>query len=162
MYASNHTSYFDVLPLMLGLGVPYRFVAKMEVRGMPFIGTFLRQMGHLWFDRTDPNSRLRQAEKMEGLLRQGDASFWFSQEPVRAGRRGATVPTRRIQGRGVCRRADHSGIAGRNAPLSARRRDFASTDTRDDHFVAADLSETNGRRAAERRSIRLARFDPAA
>src|SRR5262249_35258395 len=52
MYASNHTSYFDVLPLMLGLGVPYRFVAKMEVRGMPFIGTFLGQMGHLWFDRT--------------------------------------------------------------------------------------------------------------
>jgi fatty-acyl-CoA synthase len=77
MYASNHTSYFDVLPLMLGLGVPYRFVAKMEVRGMPFIGTFLRQMGHLWFDRTDPNSRLRQAEKMEELLRQGDSIFVF-------------------------------------------------------------------------------------
>jgi fatty-acyl-CoA synthase len=77
MYASNHTSYFDVLPLMLGLGVPYRFVAKMEVRGMPFIGTFLGQMGHLWFDRTDPNSRLRQAEKMEELLRQGDSIFVF-------------------------------------------------------------------------------------
>jgi fatty-acyl-CoA synthase len=77
MYASNHTSYFDVLPLMLGLGVPYRFVAKLEVRGMPFIGTFLRQMGHLWFDRTDPNSRLRQAEKMEELLRQGDSIFVF-------------------------------------------------------------------------------------
>jgi fatty-acyl-CoA synthase len=77
MYASNHTSYFDVLPLMLGLGVPYRFVAKMEVRGMPFIGTFLRQMGHLWFDRTDANSRLRQAEKMEDLLRRGDSIFVF-------------------------------------------------------------------------------------
>jgi len=77
IYASNHTSYFDVVALMLGLGVPYRFVAKMEVRGMPFIGTFLRQMGHLWFDRTDPNSRLRQAEKMEELLRQGDSIFVF-------------------------------------------------------------------------------------
>ncbi len=77
VYASNHTSYFDVLPLMLGLGVPYRFVAKMEVRGMPFIGTFLRKMGHLWFNRTDPNSRLRQAEQMEELLRQGDSVFVF-------------------------------------------------------------------------------------
>jgi fatty-acyl-CoA synthase len=77
MYASNHTSYFDVLPLMLGLGVPYRFVAKMEVRGMPFIGTFLRQMGHLWFDRTDANSRLRQAETMEDLLRHGHSIFVF-------------------------------------------------------------------------------------
>ena len=77
MYASNHASYFDVLPLMLGLGVRYRFVAKMEVHRMPFIGTFLRQMGHLSFDRTDPNSRLRQAEEMEENLRRGDSVFVF-------------------------------------------------------------------------------------
>jgi 1-acyl-sn-glycerol-3-phosphate acyltransferase len=77
MYASNHTSFFDVLPLMFGLGVSYRFVAKMEVHGMPFIGTFLRQMGHLSFDRTDANSRLRQAEEMEEILRRGDSVFVF-------------------------------------------------------------------------------------
>jgi len=77
IFVSNHTSYFDVLALMLGLGVPYRFVAKMEVAGMPFIGTFLKQMGHLQFDRTDANSRLRQAEEMEKLLRQGDSVFVF-------------------------------------------------------------------------------------
>jgi fatty-acyl-CoA synthase len=77
IYASNHTSYFDVVALMLGLGVPYRFVAKMEVSRMPFIGTFLQQMGHLKFDRTDANSRLRQAEEMEELLRKGDSVFVF-------------------------------------------------------------------------------------
>src|SRR5207248_11294092 len=49
IYASNHTSYFDVLPLMKGLGVPYRFIAKEEVHRMPLIGTFLRKMGHLSF-----------------------------------------------------------------------------------------------------------------
>jgi fatty-acyl-CoA synthase len=77
LYASNHTSYFDVLPLMLGLGVPYRFVAKMEVRHMPFVGTFLDRMGHLKFDRTDPESRLRQAEEMEEFLRNGESVFVF-------------------------------------------------------------------------------------
>jgi fatty-acyl-CoA synthase len=77
IYVSNHTSYFDVLPLMLGLGVPYRFVAKMEVTRMPFIGTFLDRMGHLRFDRTDAGSRLRQAEEMEELLRQGESVFVF-------------------------------------------------------------------------------------
>jgi fatty-acyl-CoA synthase len=77
IYASNHTSYFDVLPLMLGLGVPYRFVAKMEVGSMPFIGTFLKQMGHLKFDRTDPESRLRQAQEMEEFLRNGESVFVF-------------------------------------------------------------------------------------
>jgi acyl carrier protein len=77
IYASNHTSYFDVLPLMLGLGVPYRFVSKLEVAGMPFIGTFLDKMGHLKFDRKDPASRLRQAEEMEQILRAGDSVFVF-------------------------------------------------------------------------------------
>ena len=77
IFASNHTSYFDVLPLMLGLGVSYRFVAKMEVHGMPFIGTFLRRMGHLSFDRTDANSRLRQADEIEEILRRGESVFVF-------------------------------------------------------------------------------------
>jgi 1-acyl-sn-glycerol-3-phosphate acyltransferase len=77
IFASNHTSYFDVLPLMFGLGVTYRFVAKMEVLKMPFIGTFLRQMDHLSFNRTDPNSRLRQADEMEEILRRGESVFVF-------------------------------------------------------------------------------------
>jgi len=77
IYASNHTSYFDVLPLMLGLGVPYRFVSKMEVASMPFIGAFLDRMGHFKFDRTDPESRLRQAQRMEEFLRNGESVFIF-------------------------------------------------------------------------------------
>jgi 1-acyl-sn-glycerol-3-phosphate acyltransferase len=77
IFASNHTSYFDVLPLMLGLGVPYRFVAKLEVGRMPFIGTFLKHMGHLKFDRTDAESRLRQAQEIEEFLRNGESIFVF-------------------------------------------------------------------------------------
>ncbi len=77
VYASNHASYFDVLALMEGLGVPYRFVAKGEVNKMIFIGTFLNQMGHLSFDRHDPNSRLRQVDEMEGYLKEGESVFVF-------------------------------------------------------------------------------------
>ncbi len=77
IYASNHTSYFDVLPLMLGLGVPYHFVSKMEVGSMPFIGAFLDRMGHFKFDRTNPESRLRQAQVMEKFLRNGESVFIF-------------------------------------------------------------------------------------
>jgi len=77
IYVCNHASYFDVLPLMLGLGVPYRFIAKMEVGAWPFIGTFLSRMGHLKFDRTDSESRLRQAQEMEEFLRNGDSVFVF-------------------------------------------------------------------------------------
>ena len=77
IYASNHTSYIDVVALMRGLGVPYRFVAKMEVSSLPFIGAFMRHMGHLSFNRTDGASRLRQAAEMEEILRQGESVFVF-------------------------------------------------------------------------------------
>lgn len=77
VYAANHASYFDVVALMLGLGVPYRFVAKSEVTNMPLIGSFLKQMGHLSFDRSDPQARLRQSEEMEKLLREGESVFVF-------------------------------------------------------------------------------------
>jgi 1-acyl-sn-glycerol-3-phosphate acyltransferase len=77
VYAANHASYFDVLPLMMALGVSYRFVAKGEVNSMPFIGTFLNQMGHLSFDRHDASSRLRQVDEIEECLRKGDSVFVF-------------------------------------------------------------------------------------
>ena len=77
VYAANHASYFDVLAVMAGLGVSYRFIAKMEVGSMPFIGTFLRKMGHVSFDRSDPKSRLKQSEQMQKMLREGDSVFVF-------------------------------------------------------------------------------------
>jgi len=77
VYASNHASYFDVLPLMMGLGVSYRFVAKGEVNAMPFIGTFLNKMGHLSFNRHDAGSRLHQVHEIEHCLQQGDSVFVF-------------------------------------------------------------------------------------
>src|SRR5690242_18536138 len=77
VYAANHASYFDVLPLMLGLGVSYRFVAKREVTQMPFIGSFLLQMGHVSFDRSDAQSRLQQSEELAELLREGESVFVF-------------------------------------------------------------------------------------
>jgi 1-acyl-sn-glycerol-3-phosphate acyltransferase len=77
IYVSNHTSYFDVLPLMMGLGVPYRFVAKDEVHRIPIIGTFLRKMGHLSFLRTDANARRDAAQQIASSVRDGHSVFVF-------------------------------------------------------------------------------------
>jgi fatty-acyl-CoA synthase len=77
IYVANHASYFDVLPLMLGLGVPYRFVAKSEVLNMPFIGTFLKKMGHLSFDRANTGARRKAAQNISDVLRAGDSVFVF-------------------------------------------------------------------------------------
>jgi 1-acyl-sn-glycerol-3-phosphate acyltransferase len=77
VYASNHVSYFDVLPVMMGLGVTYRFVAKGEVNSMPLIGTFLNQMGHLSFNRHEASARLKQVDEIEETLRKGESVFVF-------------------------------------------------------------------------------------
>jgi 1-acyl-sn-glycerol-3-phosphate acyltransferase len=74
---ANHTSYADVLLLMAALGVDYRFVAKIEVMRMPLIGTFMRKLGHLSFDRSDPRSRRGVAAQIESQLRAGESVFIF-------------------------------------------------------------------------------------
>ncbi len=77
IYVSNHTGFFDVLALMMGLGVPYRFVAKSEVHKMPFIGTFLRKMDHLWFVRSDADSRREAVQQIEKSIRDGRSVLVF-------------------------------------------------------------------------------------
>jgi 1-acyl-sn-glycerol-3-phosphate acyltransferase len=62
---------------MGSIGVDYRFVAKSEVRKMPFIGTFLRRLGHFAFDRSDPHDRLRQSDQIEDALRSGESVLVF-------------------------------------------------------------------------------------
>ncbi len=77
MFVANHTSYADIVVLMAALGVDYHFVAKGEVRSMPFFRTFLRKLGHFAFKREDPRARLHQAEEIEQTLRRGESVFVF-------------------------------------------------------------------------------------
>ena len=161
IYASNHTSYFDVVALMMGLGVPYRFVAKMEVTGMPFIGTFLRQMGHLSFDRSDAESRLHQAAEMEDFLRKGESVFVFPE-----GTFTRDPGVRQFQ-LGAFKAAVETGAPIIPVSLTRDAENFtgwgvpAAAFGRDHYFVAASISACDERRCGGGRS-RLARIDSAA
>jgi 1-acyl-sn-glycerol-3-phosphate acyltransferase len=73
----NHTSYADVLVLLSAIGADYQFVAKSEARKIPFIGTFLRKLGHFAIDRRNPRARLRQFAQIEGALRRGQSVLLF-------------------------------------------------------------------------------------
>ncbi|MGH9591536.1 MAG: 1-acyl-sn-glycerol-3-phosphate acyltransferase, partial [Bryobacteraceae bacterium] len=74
---SNHTSFADVLALMAGLGVEYHFVAKSEVARWPLIGTFIRKLEHLSFNREDAQARLAQADELTVKLRAGESVLVF-------------------------------------------------------------------------------------
>jgi 1-acyl-sn-glycerol-3-phosphate acyltransferase len=79
IYVSNHTSYADVLAVMAILQTNYHFVAKSEINNMPFIGTFLRKIGHFAFNRSKLRERSRQAEQIEKTLLGGESVFIFAE-----------------------------------------------------------------------------------
>ena len=72
---SNHTSYSDVLVVMALFGTNYHFVAKSEINDMPFIGSFLRKIGHFSFERGKIRARSRQVEQMEKSLLRGESAI---------------------------------------------------------------------------------------
>jgi len=165
MYASNHTSYFDVLPLMLGLGVPYRFVAKMEVHGIgsprhalhrhlpPSDGPpFLRPHGR---ELSPPPSRRNGRDPPPRRIR-----FRFPRRHLHTRRRPSSIPARRLQSSCFRWSPDHPGVACRHAAFPSRRNSFAATDKRNDHRVSTDLSSSYRCRAARRRVLQLARSHP--
>jgi 1-acyl-sn-glycerol-3-phosphate acyltransferase len=79
IYVSNHTSYADVLVVMALFGTNYHFVAKSEINDMPFIGSFLRKIGHFSFERGKIRARSRQIEQMEKALLSGKSVFVFAE-----------------------------------------------------------------------------------
>ena len=79
IYVSNHTSYSDVLAVMALFRTNYRFIAKSEINDMPFIGSFLREIGHFSFERGKIRARSRQAEQIEKALLRGESVFVFAE-----------------------------------------------------------------------------------
>jgi 1-acyl-sn-glycerol-3-phosphate acyltransferase len=77
IFASNHCSYLDVLPLMALLPVDFVFVAKKEVWSWPFIGTFVRKQRHLAVDRWDAKRSVDDARSASAAVRAGTAVLFF-------------------------------------------------------------------------------------
>jgi 1-acyl-sn-glycerol-3-phosphate acyltransferase len=74
---SNHASYLDSLPLMASLPLDYVFVVKREARSWPFIGTFIRALGHITVERVDRLGSLASADQVGEVLQKGRSVFFF-------------------------------------------------------------------------------------
>jgi 1-acyl-sn-glycerol-3-phosphate acyltransferase len=73
IFAPNHTSYLDILIFLAFLPAEARYVAKGEVRSMPFIRTLVARSGHFAFERSDAQARIEQAAEVERALTSGDS-----------------------------------------------------------------------------------------
>src|ERR1700723_2493457 len=77
IFAPNHSSYLDILVMLASLPDEVRFVAKGEIRAMPFVSMLADRSGQFAFDRSDPQARIRQAEEVNAALRNGESVVIF-------------------------------------------------------------------------------------
>ncbi|MGD9501693.1 MAG: AMP-binding protein [Methyloceanibacter sp.] len=69
--AANHASYLDALVLAAAVPGEPAFIAKKELEGQFFAGTFLRRLGTLFVDRTDPEGGVEDTNKALQAAREG-------------------------------------------------------------------------------------------
>jgi 1-acyl-sn-glycerol-3-phosphate acyltransferase len=75
--ACNHQSFADIPMLFRGLPVDLRFVAKRELRSVPFMGWYMEAMGMVFVDRRRPRSGAAGVDAVTALLREGGSVLSF-------------------------------------------------------------------------------------
>jgi len=75
--ACNHQSFADIPMLFRGLPVDLRFVAKRELRSVPFMGWYMEAMGMVFVDRRRRTSGAAGLDAVTALLRDGGSVLSF-------------------------------------------------------------------------------------
>jgi 1-acyl-sn-glycerol-3-phosphate acyltransferase len=81
---SNHVSWFDVLALAACIPKRYRFVAKKELKRIPFFGRAWQAIGHIAIDRSDTQSAIESLDRAARLVRQDRSCIIIFPEGTRA------------------------------------------------------------------------------
>lgn len=74
---SNHQSHFDSLALVRMLGIPYRWVAKKELQGIPLFSQALMALGTVFIDRSDKNKAIASIHRGVERMSPGVSLIFF-------------------------------------------------------------------------------------
>ena len=77
VFAVNHASYLDAIPVMAALSIDYAFVVKREAATWPVIGKFIQRLGHLPVERVHAGESAKSTRAMHGLLENGRSVVLF-------------------------------------------------------------------------------------
>ncbi len=75
--ASNHSSHFDVFVLYGWFPVPFKWVMKMELRKVPFLGTACDRLGHIYIDRSNREKALASINAAKERIKNGTGVLFF-------------------------------------------------------------------------------------
>jgi 1-acyl-sn-glycerol-3-phosphate acyltransferase len=77
VYASNHSSMFDIWALAAALPGSIRFVAKQELARIPLVGRAMIASGHVTIDRAHPARALEAYQRAAAVIRSGVSAVVF-------------------------------------------------------------------------------------
>lgn len=74
---SNHQSQYDIFVLYGWLGIDFKWVMKIELRKLPFIGVSCERLGHIFIDRSDRNAAIRTINTAKEKISGGTSVLFF-------------------------------------------------------------------------------------
>jgi 1-acyl-sn-glycerol-3-phosphate acyltransferase len=74
VFASNHLSYVDTPVILANIAEQFRFLAKEELFGIPFLGHHLKRAGHVSVPREDVRASLRALSEAARIVREQSVS----------------------------------------------------------------------------------------
>lgn len=90
LFVANHRSFYDIPALVGSVPTNLHFLAKKEVRKIPFLGLYAAAMGMVFIDRSDSEASRTSVDLMSDLLEDG-ASMASYPEGTRS-RTGELLP----------------------------------------------------------------------
>lgn len=77
IFYANHRSHFDIPVMMYSLPRPLYFMAKKELRNIPFLGWGMAAIGMVFIDRKDRSSAIKSMEKAGSQIKKGKSIVTF-------------------------------------------------------------------------------------
>ena len=77
IFVANHSSHFDIPVLFNSLPVNIYFVAKKELKNIPFLGWAIQAAGMIFIDRSDKEKAYKSLEKAVTDIKSGKNIFTF-------------------------------------------------------------------------------------
>lgn len=77
LFISNHEGNFDIPVLIAAVPKPFGFLSKIEVRKIPFIYEWMKEMNCVFIDRTNRRSALKSIDDSIASLKNGHSLLLF-------------------------------------------------------------------------------------
>ena len=75
--AANHQSQYDIFILYGWLNTDFKWVAKQELRRLPFVGLAMDKMGHIFIDRSNQREAINSLEAARNKISDGISVIFF-------------------------------------------------------------------------------------